>query len=61
MPWRDPQFWIVSLCAIAGLWLLARPLVPRRGAGSACGGCASGAAAARRRRTTLTIEGQRIP
>ncbi len=30
MPWADWQFWVVTLAAVGGMWLLARVLVPRR-------------------------------
>ena len=45
MPIGDWQFWIATAGALAALWLLVRPLLGARGAGS-------GAPA---RRTTLTI------
>jgi hypothetical protein len=30
MPWRDWQFWVVTLAAVGGLWTLVRVLIPRR-------------------------------
>jgi hypothetical protein len=66
MPFRDPQFWIVTILALAGLWILLRPFIPRsrRTAGSSasasCPNCASGSAAAKPRRVALTIDKKRI-
>ena len=60
MPWRDPQFWIVTLIAVVGAWLAIRPLLPRRAGDRPCGGCASGAAAQRAKRTALTVGGKRV-
>jgi hypothetical protein len=63
MPWRDWEFWIVTLLACWGLWILARPFVPRKkseGESPACPNCASGAARATPRRVALTIEKKRI-
>jgi hypothetical protein len=30
MPWGDWQFWVVTLAAIAGLYTIARILIPKR-------------------------------
>ncbi|MCA9286806.1 MAG: hypothetical protein KDA22_16395 [Phycisphaerales bacterium] len=61
MPFHDPQFWIVSSIAAVGLFLLARPFLPRRGrVHSGCDHCASGAAARRPKRTALTVEGRGV-
>jgi hypothetical protein len=66
MPVGDWQFWAASVIALVGLWLVLRPLLPRRGAkkGAACPGCPSGAAgalqAARPKAAALTIEGRRV-
>lgn len=30
MPWRDWQFWLVSLAAGVGLWYVLRSLLPER-------------------------------
>jgi hypothetical protein len=65
MPVRDPQFWMVSLLALCGLWILLRPFRPRRhaadGPARQCPGCASGSAAsAKPRRVALTVEKERI-
>jgi hypothetical protein len=63
MPWNDWQFWLVSLLAVWGLWVLARPFLPRKRAASAstsCPNCASGSAAAKPRRVALTIEKKRV-
>lgn len=65
MPWRDWQFWIVSLLALWGLWVLSKPFWPRRkadGEASACPNCSSGSgpAAKKTRRVALTIEKRRV-
>jgi hypothetical protein len=63
MPWSDWQFWIVSVLALGGLWIMARPFLPwRKGDGSApaCPNCASGSASAKPRRVALTIEKKRV-
>jgi len=67
MPWRDWQFWLVSALAIWGLWVLARPFIPRRkSAGDdepACPNCASGSSASKKktaRRVALTVDRRRI-
>ncbi len=64
MPWRDPQFWIVTMLALAGLWILARPFLPRKapadGSIPSCPGCASGSATSKPRRVALTIDKKRI-
>jgi len=44
-PWYDPQFWVVTVCAAAGLWAIVAPLLPQPGKQDLCGGCAAGAAA----------------
>jgi hypothetical protein len=62
MPWHDWQFWIVTLIAGWGVWLMARPFLPRRRARRAepgCPTCAPGAPP-RRRKTPLTIGGKRL-
>jgi hypothetical protein len=58
MPWHDWEFWIVTVLAMIGLFILMRPFLPRRkgSANAACPNCASGEAAAKPRRATLTIE-----
>jgi hypothetical protein len=65
MPWHDWEFWIVTLLAVWGGWVLLRPFMPRKKGGTsapACPNCASGsgAAAAKPRRVALTIEKKRI-
>lgn len=60
MPWSDPQFWIVTAVAAVGVWLVIRPLLPKRSGSHPCGGCASGAAAQRAKKTALTVEGKRV-
>lgn len=65
MPWHDWQFWIVSLLALWGLWVLGKPFWPRRRAdgeaSASCPNCSSGTAAAKKtRRVALTIEKRRV-
>jgi hypothetical protein len=55
MPWRDWQFWVVSVFAGWGLWIIVRPFLPKRSKG-ACSGCASGAAAQRPKRVNLRVK-----
>jgi hypothetical protein len=44
MPWVDWQFWVVTLAAVASVWMLARVLIPRR----------------RGKRTELTVGGESV-
>jgi hypothetical protein len=65
MPLHDWQFWTVSLLAALGLWIVARPFLPRRknreGDAPACPNCALGSASMRKhRKVSLTIERKRI-
>lgn len=66
MPLHDWQFWVVSLLALWGLWLLARPLLPVRKSSNAdeagCPNCASGAASSKKRqhRVALTVDRRRV-
>lgn len=63
MPWHDWEFWVVTLLAMWGLFVLLRPFMPRRkGDNSApsCPNCASGSAVAKPRRVMLTIEKKRV-
>lgn len=46
MPWGDWQFWLVTVLAIVGLWMVVKPLLPKR---RRSGG----------RKVSLTIEGKR--
>jgi hypothetical protein len=66
MPVHDWQFWVVTLLALGGAWLVAKPFLPKRRSMSegdpSCPTCASGSAASRKtkRRVPLTIEKRRI-
>ncbi len=63
MPWHDWQFWIVSIFAVGGLWLLLRPfLLRKRGASDAgsCSNCATPSTSVKPRRVNLTIEKRRV-
>jgi hypothetical protein len=51
MPWKDWQFWLASVAALAALWFVLRPFLPARGSGD-CGNCAT---KPRPRRAELTI------
>lgn len=51
LPWTDPQFWVVSLAALAALALALRPYFARRGRAAGelpCPRCARCAGAATR-------------
>jgi hypothetical protein len=65
MPWTDWEFWLVTVLALGGLWLLARPFLPSRKSkaeDASCPNCASSASAgkSRRRRVILTIERKKM-
>lgn len=65
MPFHDWQFWAVSIAAAWGLWIMARPFMPKRkSAGSqdaACPNCAASSAASKHtRRVALTIERKKL-
>jgi len=64
MPWHDWQFWLVTVLAVWGLWMLSRPFWPRRkadgSASASCPNCSSGRAAAKSRKVALTIEKRRV-
>lgn len=68
MPFGDWQFWLVTLLALWGLWVMARPFLPRRKVSpdeqAACPNCASGSAASKKkktpRRVPLTIERRKV-
>ena len=55
MPWTEWQFWIVSLLALAGLYLVLRPLLPSKGASPACSSCTSNPGVKKPKLTPLTI------
>ncbi|MFO0894548.1 MAG: hypothetical protein U0574_06275 [Phycisphaerales bacterium] len=59
IPWQDWQFWVVTALALAGGWVVIRPLLPRRGRGPACPGCGPGGGT-QERRATLTVDGRRV-
>jgi hypothetical protein len=58
IPLGDWQFWVVSLIALAGVAVVARPLLASKSPSPPCGGCAK-SSAAKPRHATLTIEGER--
>jgi hypothetical protein len=63
MPWTDWQFWLVTMLALGGLWILLRPFIPlkkRADAGASCPHCASGSASSKPRRVALTVEKRRL-
>ncbi|MEY3025346.1 MAG: hypothetical protein RL136_1914 [Planctomycetota bacterium] len=64
IPYDDWQFWVVSALALGAVWLVVRPLLPkRRSKSAACPGCPSGEAAsrpARPKHVDLTIGGKRV-
>ena len=44
MPWTDWQFWVVTVAAAWGAWILVRQFRPaKKEADSPCGACAVGA------------------
>ena len=60
MPWTDWQFWIVTVFALGGLFVVIRPLIPGRNPSGGCRTCPTSADPAVGKRTTLTIEGHRV-
>lgn len=65
MPLHDWQFWLVSVLAAYGVWILVRPFV-RRGKlnDASCPSCPSGGGGGEhrntRRKVALTIERKRL-
>lgn len=57
LPFDQLQFYVVTVVAILGVWLLVRPFLRRSSGG--CPGC--GSAPRRVRRTPLTIKGVARP
>ena len=63
MPFGDWQFWVVTIIGLVGLWLVIKPLLPRKAKDDGCPHCASGAAASRKkkgRRVALTVERKHV-
>jgi hypothetical protein len=61
MPLHDWQFWIVTLLALGGGWIVMRTVLPARRRNATgdptCPNCASGSAAQHtKRRVALTID-----
>lgn len=59
LPFDDWQFYIVTAAFGCALWLIIRPLLPRKDAASGCPSCADGGSK-RSRKTGLTVEGRRV-
>ena len=55
MLWNEIQFWIVSLIALAGLYVVLRPLLPSKGGSPACPSCTAKPGVKKPRLTPLTI------
>ena len=53
-PLGDWQFWVVSIIALAGLFVVLKPLWPSRDRTS-CGGCNAKSPAKNSRRVRLTL------
>jgi hypothetical protein len=65
MPWADWEFWLVTVLALGGLWLLARPFLPSRKSTAEDAGCpnctsSSGTSKPKRRRVALTVERRKV-
>lgn len=60
LPFGDWQFYAVTILALWGAWMVARPFLPSKKRSGGCPTCASGSAAStKRRKTPLTIGGKR--
>ncbi len=61
-PIDDWQFWIATIVVLGALWFVIRPMIPRRGKGTACPNCPSGSVKGQpqAKRTELTMEGTKI-
>ncbi|MHC4908591.1 MAG: hypothetical protein ACYTF9_02575 [Planctomycetota bacterium] len=55
VPIGDWQFWVVTLIAVGGAWLLLRPIIGKRD-DDGCTTCAP----TRPERTSLTVEGENV-
>jgi len=45
MPWRDWQFWCVTVVAVLGVWAVLRQFLPKKGGGELpCSTCSAGLA-----------------
>jgi hypothetical protein len=61
MPISDWQFWVVTIIGLVGLWLVIKPLLPKRGGSDGCTHCGSGNAAKKKsRRVALTVERKHV-
>ncbi len=61
LPLGDWQFYIVTAAMLGAVWLIVRPLLPRKGGSGGCPHCADGAASKKRpRKTEMTIMGKRL-
>ena len=56
MPYDDWQFYVVTLAALAGAWLIVRPFLGSRKGSGGCPSCSDGKT--RPKRTKLTIDGR---
>ncbi len=55
MLWNEIQFWIVSLIALIGLYVVLRPLLPSKGSSPACPSCTAKPGLKKPKLTPLTI------
>jgi len=61
LPLGDWQFYIVTAAMLGAMWLIVRPLLPRKDGSTGCPHCADGMASKKRpRKTEMTIMGKRI-
>lgn len=57
LPVGDWQFWVVSLIAVGGAWLVVKPLVARKGkAEPGCANCTFGAASIQHRPASPLVQ-----
>jgi len=60
LPLTDWQFYVVTGAFLIAVWLVIRPLLPRKDASGGCPNCAAGASPKRSRKMGLTVEGERL-
>lgn len=61
LPLHDWQFYVVTAAMLGAIWLVIRPLLPRKDGTVGCPNCADGVASKKRaHRTDLTINRKRI-